>query len=95
MCAFAWIQIKIFSEVPQGRILGPFLIVYVNDMPNVDSSDLYVFADDTKLHCTITFESDCNIIQQDLNNVIDLGNIWLTNLIFRNVKICLLVFKSI
>ena len=52
--------INIFSGVPQGSVLGPFLfIVYVNDMPNVVSSDLYMFADDTKLYRTITSESDC------------------------------------
>ena len=57
--------------MPQGSVLGSFLfIVHVNDMPNVVSSDLYMFADDTKLHRTITCESDCNI----LNNVIDWGN---------------------
>ena len=54
-------------------------IVYFNDMPNVISSDLYMFADDTKLYCTITSELDCNILQQDLNNVINWGNMWLTN----------------
>ena len=49
--------INIFSGVPQGSVLGPFLfIVYVNDMPNVVSSDLYMFADDTKLYRTITSE---------------------------------------
>ena len=54
--------INVFSGVPQGSVLGPFLfIVYANDMPNVVSSDLYIFADDTKLYCTITSESDCNI----------------------------------
>ena len=58
--------INIFSGVPQRSILGPFLfIIYVNDMPNVVSSDLYTFADDTKLYRTITSESDCNILQKD------------------------------
>ena len=72
--------INIFSGVPQGSVLGPFLfIIYVNDMPNVVSSDLYMFADDTKLYRTITSESDCNILQQHLNNVINWGNKWLTN----------------
>ena len=83
--------INIFSGVPQGSVLSPFLfIVYVNDMPNVVSSNLYIFSDDTKLDRTITSESDCNILQ-DLNNVMDWGNTWLTN---TNVKFCLLVFKS-
>ena len=80
--------INIFSGVPQGSVLGPFLfIVYVNDMPNVVSSDLYMFADDTKLYRTITSESDCNILQQDLNNVIDWGNMWLTNFNLHKCKV--------
>ena len=36
-------------------------------MPNVVSSDLYMFADDTKLYHTITSQSDCNILQLDLS----------------------------
>ena len=31
----------------------------------------YMFIDDTKLYHTITFDSDRNILQQDLNNVMD------------------------
>ena len=52
-------------------------------MPNVVSSDLYMFADDTKLHCTITSESDCNI----LDNVIDWGNTQLTNFNLHKCKV--------
>ena len=67
-----WIDIS--SGVPQGSVLGPFLfIVCINDLPEVVSSDLYMFADDTKLYRTISSESDCDILQQDLNNVMDWG----------------------
>ena len=38
-----------------------------------------MFADDTKLYRTISSESDCDILQQDLNNVMDWGKKWLTN----------------
>ena len=38
-----------------------------------------MFADDTKLYRTITSELDCDILQQDLNNVMDWGRKWLTN----------------
>ena len=73
-----WIDIS--SGVPQGSVLGLFLfIVYINDLPEVVSSDLYMFADDTKLYRTTSSESDCDILQQDLNNVMDWGKRWLTN----------------
>ena len=36
-------------------------------------------ADDTKLYRTISSESDCDILQQDLNNAMDWGKKWLTN----------------
>ena len=69
-----WVNIS--SGVPQGSVLGPFLfIVYVNDLPDVVSSELYMFADDTKLYHTITSKSDCDILQQDVNNI-DLANLF-------------------
>ena len=90
-----WINIS--SGVPQGSVLGPFLfIVYINDLPEIVSSDLYMFADDTKLYRTITSELDCDILQQDLNNVMDWGRKWLTNFNLHKCKsFCPLVFKLI
>jgi len=39
------------SGVPQGSVLGPILfLVFVNDLPEVVSSMLYMFSDDTKLY---------------------------------------------
>ena len=85
--------INIFSAVPQGSILGP--LISVCDLLDV-IYNYYMFADNTKLYHTITSrsESDCNILQQDLNNVMDWGNMWLT-IILIFIESCFLVSKSI
>jgi len=38
-------------------------------MPNVINSKLLMFADDTKLYCTIATPNDCNILQQDIDQI--------------------------
>ena len=41
---------KISCGVPQGFIFGPLLfLLYVNDMPQVIHSDLFLYADDSDL----------------------------------------------
>ena len=45
-----------------------------------------MFADETKLYGTITSESDCNILQQVLNNVMDWEVCGWLILIFTNAK---------
>ena len=56
-----WVNVT--SGVSQGSVIGPALcIIFANDMPNVISSVLLMFADDTKLYRTISSPQDCNIL---------------------------------
>ena len=56
------------SGIPQGSVLGPLLfVIYINDLPNSIISDIYMFADDTKIFKIITSDIDCQILQTDLN----------------------------
>ena len=38
------------SEIPQGSVLGPILVVIcINDLPEYVETNTYLFADDTKI----------------------------------------------
>ena len=56
------------SEIPQGSVLGPILfVIYINDMPDDLSSEIFLFADDTKIFKEIKQKRDCDFLQNDLN----------------------------
>ena len=66
------------SGVPQGSVLGPTLfLVYINDLPDNIRSKVCLFADDTILFKHIHSESDCEILQKDLDILKNWGEKWL------------------
>ena len=55
----SWVEV--LSGVPQGSVLGPILFVcYVNDMPDLIASFIYMYADDTKLFASTGVRRSCN-----------------------------------
>ena len=63
--------LPVTSGVPQGSILGPILfLLYVHDLPGlVKSSQVAMFADDTKIFKSIASINDTKLLQQDLSNL--------------------------
>ena len=61
------------SGVPQGTVLGPLLllIMLADINKDISESNLISFADDTQIYSKINDVTDCNTLQQDLNNVYD------------------------
>jgi hypothetical protein len=69
------------SGVPQGAVLSTLLfIIYINDMPDVMDHHLCkLFADDSKLICTIKNSNDLTTLQYDLDKLVDWANKWKLN----------------
>ena len=65
---------SVISGVPQGSVLGPLLfVIYNNDLSQlVDAtSQIFTFADDTKLISRINSSADKVNLQNNLNNIIN------------------------
>ena len=70
--------LPVLSGVPQGSILWPLLfLLYINDLPHcLETSILYMFADDSKcMHITRSF-NDTIDFQDDLNSVYQWMQTW-------------------
>ena len=68
----------VMSGVPQGSVLGPTLfILYVMDIPEVIGSNVDMFADDTKIYRVVRNDSDAELLQKDINNLVEWSNKWM------------------
>ena len=86
--------LPVVSGVPQGSILGPLLfLIFINDLPlSVASSQLLLFAEDTKCVKRYNHCEDSYALQEDLHNLASWSEYW--NLHFNESKCVLLRFSS-
>ena len=69
---------SVISGIPQGSVLGPILfVIYINDLPDVVKSKIYLFADDTKILNKIQSLQDSTNLQEDINPLGKWSNDWL------------------
>lgn len=68
----------VLSGIPQGSVLGPLLfVIYINDLPEDLKSNIYLFADDTKISKTINCANDQIILQSDIDKLTLWSKKWL------------------
>ena len=69
---------EVESGVPQGTIIVPCgsFLSFVNDLPEVVQSSMYMFADDTKMYCGIDGNYDCLELQSDIDRLVTWSSMW-------------------
>ena len=67
----------ILSGIPQGSVLGPILfVIFINDLPDVVTSMVQIFADDTKLFHSVHSPQHHVQLQNDLDNLVEWSQKW-------------------
>ena len=80
------IPAPVISGIPQGSVLGPLLfVIYINDLPETLSSDVFLFADDTKIFREIKSIQDSTALQHDIDLLEQWTKKWLLDF---NIKKC-------
>ena len=70
-------ELPVTSGVPQGSLIGPILfLLFVDDLPNtVKTSRVACYADDTNIFKSIDSITDCNALQSDVNDLVNLSEL--------------------
>ena len=72
--------LPVTSCVPQGSIIGPLLfVVYINNIRDVCTSFMKLYADDAKLYRNVKSRQDVLSLQNDLNALFPWNKIWRMN----------------
>ena len=79
---------NVTSGIPQGSVLGPVHFpLYINDLPDTVTSNVYMFADDAKIYRPMTSHEDTTILQNDLDCLQSWSAKWLLNLNLHKCKV--------
>ena len=68
--------VKVTSGVPQGTVLGPLILLFINDIHENLDSNLRLFADDALLYRSIDTVNDCIILQNDIDKLVSWSKSW-------------------
>ncbi len=67
----------VLSGVPQGSVLGPLLfLIFINDLAENTSSTVRLFADDCVMYRPVKSVTDCETLQDDLNELHEWEKRW-------------------
>jgi hypothetical protein len=76
------------SGVPQGSVLGPLLfLVFINDMPDLVSHLVKLFADDSKIAGIIKEESDVAALRSDVDRLVEWADEWRMKFNYNKCKV--------
>ena len=71
--------------IPQGSVLGPVLfLIFINDLPEVISVCIKLFADDAKLYTTVDSIEKTQCLQESLGSAVEWADTW--NMFYNDAK---------